>query len=264
MTKKISLSAFLVVRNEAHNVKRALRSLNFCDEIIIVDQESTDKTVDICRRYTKRIFNDRHWGYCEPSRVVGASKCRGRWILNLDADEEVSVDLKKDILKAIRENNMSAFKIHRNFFYFGRLMKHLCKDEYILRFHRKDAVTYTSNIHNGVIMKKNFSIGKINSSINHYPFRNFNEHMNRIRKYAIIQAQTNPEYNSFPGKYFGIFYRPIAYFFYNYIYREGFLDGKHGFVWSCLSMYHEILTFKYVWFNNCCKNNSYDRCSDRR
>lgn len=104
--KKIKLSGFIVVRNEEKNIERCLRSLDFCDEIIVVDQESTDKTVKIARKYTKNIYHDKCWGYADPSRKLGASKCKGRWILNLDADEEITNPLKLEILDAIKKKTL--------------------------------------------------------------------------------------------------------------------------------------------------------------
>ena len=92
--KNINLSAFLIVHNEEKNLEKCLKSLSFCDEIIIVDQESTDNTLKLATKYTKNIYHDKCWGYADPSRALGESKCHGKWILNLDADEEITLALR--------------------------------------------------------------------------------------------------------------------------------------------------------------------------
>lgn len=246
--KKIILSAFVVVRNEEKKIAKVMESLDFCDEIILVDQESTDDTVKIARKYTDKVLIDKIWGCPEPSRKLASEKCRGKWIFNIDADEDVPPALKKEILKVIKTDEYDIYRILRRFFYLGKYLKHLGQDDYVLRLHKKGEVIYTSQLHNGVFPRKGAKIKTLDVFMNHYPFDTVAQHRDRIMRYSAVIAKNNKKYNAFPGKYFGIFYRPIVYFFYYYIYKRGFLDGRQGFIWSVMGSYHELMVFKNVWF----------------
>ena len=246
--KPINLSAFLVVRNEEKNLDRCLKSLKFCDEIIIVDQQSTDNTIKIAKKYTNKIYHDKCWGYADPSRVLGASKCNGKWILNLDADEEITQKLRKEILETIKKPKYDAYNIHRNFYWLGRLMKYTGQDDYVLRLHKKNAIQYVPDIHVCAIAKKGTRVGKLNNSMNHYTFSSFKQVTARGKRYAKIQAKTDKKYGKFPRNPFGIISLPIFYFFYNYIYKRGFLDGWQGFVYACMNLHYQLLIYRYLWF----------------
>ncbi|MCM8787684.1 MAG: glycosyltransferase family 2 protein [Candidatus Omnitrophica bacterium] len=253
MSKKIKISAFLVVRNEGKNIERALKSLNFCDEIIIIDQKSTDDTVEKSKKYTKKIYCDKEWGYCEPSRILGEKLCKGEWILNIDADEEVTYELKKEILKAIKKDEKDVYGLKRLIFYLGHPLKHLSRtneEKGVFRLHKKNAVKYSKVLHTDAIPRKGARIGILNNPLNHYPFCSFEQHAQKIKRYAKVIANTNKKYNSFPRKYFGIFYLPIFYFAYHYVYKKGFLDGLWGLIF-CLNIFvYELLIYKYIWWDN--------------
>src|SRR5689334_41735 len=97
-THRKTISAFIVCCNEESRIARSLESVKWCDEIVVVDSGSTDSTLDICKRYTERIFQ-RPWpGYVEQKRFA-LGQCRSEWILNLDADEEVSPSLRDEIIR---------------------------------------------------------------------------------------------------------------------------------------------------------------------
>lgn len=120
--------------------------------------------------------------------------------------------------------------------------------DYVLRLHKKNTVTYVSNIHVCVIPKKNIIIKKLKESMNHYATTSIKQALEKIRRYAKIQAKTDKKYNSFPRKYFGIFYTPIYYFVYIYFIKKGFLNGQNGFIYACMDFYYQILIYRYLWF----------------
>jgi (heptosyl)LPS beta-1,4-glucosyltransferase len=248
MINKNKISAFVITKNEEKNIARCLKSLDFCDEILVVDQGSTDKTLEIAKKYATEIIKDKNYGYCEPSRALAAKKCAGPWLLNLDADEEITTGLRKEILEAVTSKEYDVYEIHRKFFFAGKYLKHIFKKDYVLRLHKKNAIKYNPRIHYGLITTKGVKIQKMHNSMNHYALNSINQLREKIDRYTTIQAKTNPAYNKFPGKYLGIFYRPLGYFCYYYIYKKGFLDGKEGFIYSYMALYHELLLYKKVWF----------------
>lgn len=243
------ISVFIVTKNEEKNIDRCLKSLDFADEIIIVDQQSEDNTLNFAKKYKNvKIYHDKYWGYCEPSRKKGAELCTKEWLFNIDGDEEVSDELKKEITKAAKNKNYDAYLVPRKFFYLNKHLKHTTSDEMLLRFHKKGAIMYNSKIHEGLVKKKNIRIGKLNGAINHYPYPNIKAHIFKINKYSSVLAKTSKKYNSFPRKYFGIIYTPIYYFLYYYLIKLGFLDGLNGLIYAIMSAYHEILIYKKIWF----------------
>lgn len=246
----VVLSAFLVVKNEEKNLPRCLEHLGFCDEIVLVDQHSTDNTVKIAKKYGCKVYYDKQWGYCEPSRVLAASKCRGKWILNLDADEIVSEDLKAEILEIISSDKHDVVYLKRYFYYFGKRLKYVGQDDSLLRLHKRGIVIYTPEIHNGVHPKKNALIYHSKYGIEHYAINSFSQHLGKLNRYAEIQARTDPKFQKFPRKYLGIFYTPIFYFFYYYFWHLGILDKTQGLIWSLVMSYYQILIYKYLWFKS--------------
>ncbi len=244
--KRIKLSAFLVVRNEEKNIERALKSLDFCDEIILVDQESTDNTLKIAKKYTKKIYHDKCRGHCEPSRLLALKKCKGDWILNIDADERISSPLKKEIIQEIEKNHIEAFYIHRNLYFMGKLLKNLGSRDFILRLHKKNEVIYSSEMHSSPIKKKTAKVKKLNNSIEHANV-SYKQTLKKIKYFAKTQANVQKKNKTKLRKYLGIFYVPLFYFFYNYIYNKGILDGKEGLIYSLLSAYYEFEIQKNAW-----------------
>lgn len=246
--KPITLSAFLVVRNEEKNLDRCLKSLDFCDEIIIVDQESTDKTLKIAKKYTNKIYHDKCWGYADPSRVLGEGKCKGKWIFNIDADEEVQDKLKEEILSIIKNPTHDAYRIHRDFYYLGKFMRYTGQDDWVLRLHKKGAIKYVPDIHVCAVPNKGIKIGRLHYSLNHFAFNSMEQVMERTHRYAKIQAQTDKKYHKFPRNPFGILYLPLFNFIYQYIIKRGFLDGRKGFKYACVNFYYHVLIYRYLWF----------------
>ena len=110
--------------NEEENIKRCIESVSFADEVIVVDSFSKDKTVEIAKvlglQYTRMLFA----GYGQQKELSFADKTRNRWILNIDADEVVTEELKKDILEKITQDKTHLFKVTRLTNYCGKWIKH--------------------------------------------------------------------------------------------------------------------------------------------
>src|SRR3990167_6555201 len=134
------ISAVLVVRNEESVIEGCLKSLKgFADEIIVVDGYSTDKTRQICKRYGAKIFLQKPRGYCEPFREFGVKKAKNDWILNLDADERITPELKRELAEIMAENKFDAYFLPRKTFFFGHEIK-IINPDYQLRFYKKGSI----------------------------------------------------------------------------------------------------------------------------
>lgn len=247
MEKKI-LSAFVVVRNEEKNIANCLGNLNFCDEIIVVDQQSTDNTVVIAKKYTKKVFIDKCWGHCEPSRLLALKKCKGDWILNIDADESISPLLRKEILEVISKDEYDCFYVHRNLVFMGKVMKHFGANDYILRLHKRNSVNYSPKMHSSPTPKNNIRIGYLRNHLDHANVEyDGKSNIRKIKYYAKTQANNDENNKKLYRRLFGIIYVPVFYFLYNCFIRGGILDGKEGIIYSYLEARYHFEIQKHVW-----------------
>lgn len=121
----MSISAVLVVKNEEKNLERALKSLNFVDEIIVFDMHSSDQTKKIAQQFTNKVFSTpKDFGYADPARNLALSKAKGEWLLALDADEEISPSLAKKIKELIKNQETDVYFIPRKNLIFGKAIEH--------------------------------------------------------------------------------------------------------------------------------------------
>lgn len=147
-----SISLCMVVYNEGHRIYDTLTAAApYVDEIVVVDQQSTDNTVDVIhqwwddndRNIPTKIVPDKHWGYCEPSRIKAHEASTGSWILVLDADEQVSDEFVKE-MRHIDEKGYVGARLKRGLWVGG---EHRFTGDYQYRFFRRDSVKYLDEIH---------------------------------------------------------------------------------------------------------------------
>ena len=125
MTDKVKISAIIVTFNEAKRIRRCLDSIKWVDEIVVVDQSSTDKTAAICREYTEKVYVVSNKGFCEPDRPVALSKTSNEWILYLDADESVSDELSREMESTISSGaRYDGYHIPRKNIYLGKWIRY--------------------------------------------------------------------------------------------------------------------------------------------
>src|SRR3989344_3470764 len=100
-----------------------LKQLDFVDEIIVLDQFSSDETADIAQKYTNKVLKTNNIDF-DKNRMLLASEAKGEWLLYVDSDERISTDLRKEILEAVEKNKISAYFIPRKNYILGKWLKH--------------------------------------------------------------------------------------------------------------------------------------------
>ena len=237
----------LVCCDEEENVERCLQNLTWADEIIVVDSFSQDRTVELCRRYTSRIFQ-REWSGMVRQREYAVSLARNEWVFAIDADESVTETLRDEVLTRLSEdkNENSGYYIKRHSYYLGRWINHGgWYPDFKLRLFRKDK-TYVGgeNPHD-----KCFVHGKtarLKGEMIHYPYKNISRQLRTIDTYSdIVSERLFKEKPAFP--FVKMFVKPPIKFFETYIYKLGFLDGLPGFVISILSSYYVFMKYAKLW-----------------
>jgi (heptosyl)LPS beta-1,4-glucosyltransferase len=223
----MTLSVVVLTRNEAKNIERCLKSVQWVDEIVVVDAESTDGTPEIAQKFGARVIVH-PWEGAGKQADFAISQAKGEWILVVDADEEVSPELAREVLKILSNpSDRVAYKVLRVDLVLGRWLKHGgFYPHYELRLFKRGHVRHDPRpIHRKAIAEG--PVGKINAPLWHYTAEDFAEWLLRNIKRARIEA----EWDFLHGERFsgleiaGAFWK----FFRRFLLKGGFLDGWAGF-----------------------------------
>lgn len=238
------ISACIITFNEEDRISDCLESVIWADEIVVVDSYSTDKTVEICKEYTDKIFlNKWHGNVAQKNYTL--DKATNDWVLFLDADERVSKALTHDILEELGTTGLkyNGFFVRRHSYYMGRLINHGgWYPDYQLRLFRKDMGRWAGTNPHGrayVTGPKKY----LKSDIIHFPYRNLSDQIKTIDNYSSIFAEEMIK----KGKKFNMaemFIRPPTRFLETYIWKKGFMDGLPGLINILIASFYVFL--KYV------------------
>jgi lipopolysaccharide heptosyltransferase II len=239
----MKISAAVVAFNEGANIERCLKSLSFCDEIILVDSRSTDNTVRLAGKYTKKIFYRDFTGFSDIKNFA-LKQARFPWVLSIDADEEVTPELKAAVLRAASSEEFDGYFIKRSDFFLGRMIAHCGWDrDYQLRlFMRSKGAFDGKKVHESV--RLNGRAGKINEPILHYSYPDSRTYFEKMNRYTTMQALEKKR----PFPVLMMIFAPFFKFFKMYFLKAGFMDGKQGFVLSVYSGFSEFIKFAKMAF----------------
>ncbi|MEK7470753.1 MAG: glycosyltransferase family 2 protein [Patescibacteria group bacterium] len=277
----MKLSVVLAARNEEENIGRCLDSVKgVADEIIVVDEYSTDKTVEIAKKYGAKVFLEPHHDNFHVTKQKALEKATGEWILQLDADEVVTPELAKEIKLVISEQStvysvktnklfqrhqrsieerdgkigketgeIVGYFIPRRNIFLGKPLIHagVYPDPAIRLVKNGKAKFPAESVHE--IMQLDGEVSWLSNDMLHYDSPTFERYLTRLNRYTDLQAQELKK-NHIPKNLWSFLrftvHRPLFTFFNLYIRHKGFLDGMRGFVWSLFSSLHfPIAYFKY-------------------
>ncbi len=231
-----NLSVVVITRNEKKNLRRCLQSVKWANEIVVVDSQSTDGTLDIAREFGAKIYSP-VWRGFGPAKRAGVEKATAEWVLSLDADEELSEELSVQIQQVIQDDsNVTGYYIRRKTQFLGRWIMHCgWYPDYILRLFRKSAGNVNeAEVHEKVVVKGR--VERLEGEILHYSYPDLEHYFRKSNQYTSLGAQ-----QAFAaGKKSGLFalvIKPPVSFITHYLLKRGFLDGIEGFVLSVLSAF---------------------------
>jgi glycosyltransferase involved in cell wall biosynthesis len=237
------ISVIIITLNEEKNLGKCLESIKSFDEIVVADSGSTDRTLDMARQYTDKIFH-RNFDNFSSQRNFAISKCKNNWVLSLDADEAVSPGLREKLEKFTPDTE-AGYRIKRNTFLFGRLMNFGGHDKDVpLRFFDKRTAEFVQPIHEFV--KVDGKIGFMEEPIMHYSSRSIDEYMKKLLLYTQIEARFMRE-KGIEFAFLKAFFYPVIKFFQRYILQSGFKDGMEGFIFYCLSGFYDFVKWIRLW-----------------
>ena len=249
LRKRQRLSVVVLTKNEESNIAACLESVKWADEIIVMDDNSTDKTIDIARRYTDKVIVSSMDRDFAKQRNLSISYCSGDWILQMDADERVTAELKNKIANLLENgSDFAAFSFIRMNNFCGKFLKFGGEGSHkslrlfkagMARFHgRDDRIEVSGKVCDWDAVMEHYN----SPSIEHYVLtQNFYsqteaEDLNKSLR-IISKKQLRKELIS----------GPIKLFFKIYIKRKGFKDGIHGLVFAVLSAWRRFLIYAKYW-----------------
>lgn len=252
----MTLTVSIITLNEEKNLARTLESVKkFADEIVIVDSGSTDKTEEIAKSFNAKFYFQKWLGY-GPQRNKAIELASSEWVLNIDADEEISEELAKKIvdIKDEKNGNIDVFKINFMSVCFGKKIKHGgWSNSYRIRLFKKNSGRFNeNNVHEEFIT--NSHIGKINEYILHHSYSDLEDYFTKFNKYTTLGAIEYYKKNK-KANLVSIVLNPIYKFIRMYFFRLGFLDGLEGFILAITSSLYTMV--KYYKLKEIYRNNAY-------
>jgi glycosyltransferase involved in cell wall biosynthesis len=223
-----TISICVVTKNEAHNITACLESVAWADEIIVIDSESTDNTVELCKHFTNKI-TIMPWLGCGPQREKIFAMATCEWVLLLDADERVTPELAKEIQHTIKHGRYNGYEIPFSSYYCGKRIRFgdWMNEKHLRLLKRTQSAIIPRLIHFGI--KVTGPTGRLKNKIIHYSFPNITTVINKMHSYSTAGAMHN--FNNGKTTSFGSAVgHGIFAFLRGYIFRLGFLDGRYGFM----------------------------------
>ena len=244
------LSVCIITGNEEANIRRCLESVAWADEIVVVDSFSTDRTREIVREYTDRVFQHRWVGYIG-QKAIARNLARGEWILFVDADEAVSPALRDEILATLRRgvpDGVDGFDFPRQVWYMRRWIRH--GDWYPdakLRLFRK-ARGRCCGIEPHERIEVDGEVGHLREPLFHYTYDDVADQVSTMNRFSTISARSKDlRGRSVPFLLWGMLMHPPFRFFRCYFLKRGFLDGVAGLVIARSAAFSTFLKYAKLW-----------------
>lgn len=249
MHKHVKITAIIITRNESYNISRCLDSLQWLNEIIVVDSGSTDNTLEIVASYKNVKLIQAEWkGYSENKRI-GVRNSSHNWILWIDADEVVTEELKQEITALDPENQeFHAYDFPRKTFFLGEWVKHTgWYPGRVVRLFDKNFSDFNDNILHESLNVQNGKIGHLAADLLHYSYQDLYQYFDKMNYYGRYGAEELHR----RGKKFQLWqlvFNPWATFIKFFFIKKGFLDGKKGFIISIGSSFSNFIKYANFYY----------------
>src|SRR5205085_2746126 len=243
----MKITAIVITFNEEANIARALESLAWADEIIVVDSESRDHTVAIARRFTERVII-RPWPGYSAQKNFAAEQASHDWIFSLDADEQVSEALRREIesLKQAAEPAVAGYEMPRLTFYLGRWIRHSgwYPDWKLRLYDRRRSRWVGDYVHEG--LEVDGVIARLTGDLLHFTVKDASEHHLRIDRYTRLAAEQAHAQGK-RASIAAIIFSPLLTFIRSYVFKLGFLDGLQGYAIARFAAHYAFLKNLKLW-----------------
>ncbi len=240
------LSVYMITYNNERTVRKALESVTWADEVVVVDSFSDDKTVEICREFTDKVFQ-RKWPGFRDQYQHAAEQTSHPWVLFLDADEEISGELAHEIRRVVDADGDGAdgFMAHRQNQYLGRWIRYGgwypdCE----IRLYRRDRGRWEGGLFAKVAVRG--KVGSLTHPYLHYPYRDISEQIQRADRYSKTAAEEMFQ-EGHRCRMVDLLFRPFFRFVKEYLFKSGFRDGVPGLVIITTTMFYVFMKYAKLW-----------------
>lgn len=236
------ISAVVIAKNEEHQIEHCLKSISWLDEIIFVDAESSDNTVNIASFFTAKVFIKKWEGFAEQKRF-GILQAENKWVLSIDADERLSSELKDEIINL--DFSADGYWIPRENYFLNKKIT-TCgwdKDFQLRLFNKEKTKLIERKVHEGFSAPHT---QKLKNVIKHFSFNSIEQAFRKINNYSTLQAEEM--YKAKP-KVTGakIFLHGASAFIRSFLSLKGYKDGMHGLIISMMDTLTNLLTYTKIW-----------------
>ena len=246
----VKISVVVNTRNEEKTIGKCLGSVrDFADEIVVADMESTDKTVEIAKKYKAKIFPHPFINYVELARNFALQNAGGEYILVIDPDEELPAVLAKKLKRVAEENRIDYLEIPRKNIIFGQWIKHSrWWPDWNIRFFKRGKVEWGDKIHLPPTAEgegERLEASEENALI-HYHYQTVSQYIERLNRYSDVQAE-NLIAGGYNFTWEDLLQKPADEFLSRFFAGRGYKDGLHGLVLAILQAFSEFVLYLKVW-----------------
>jgi glycosyltransferase involved in cell wall biosynthesis len=240
----IKISAVIITLNEEKNIARCIDSLlPAVDEVVVLDSFSTDQTLHILHEKGIKAVQRKWAGYSNTKNFAN-TLVTGDFILSIDADEELSPELRQSILEFKQKPGAEICILNRLTNYCGQWIRHSgWYPEYKIRIFKKGAAKWQGEIHEDLIFQKDTPSQILKGDLYHYSYPTVESHLNKISRYAYLAAQRDVD----SGKHYTLLthalIKPWFMFVRKFFFQQGFRDGFYGFVIAVISAFERFMRF---------------------
>ena len=248
MSGRTTLACVIIAKNEEVNIQDCLTSVQWADEVIVVDAESRDRTVELARASGAKVWV-RPWPGFGPQKNFGMAQASSEWVLIVDADERVPEALRAEILSCInhwKDGAPVAYEIPRKNFFYGGWVRHAgVYPDYQIRLLRRGSAQYNDvPIHENLMVHG--SIGRLSNPFEHYTERRIQDHFKKFGLYTTLAAQEK-------GKTVhtvhtqDLLFRPLVVLLKSYVLKQGFRDGVRGLIVCVFASMYTFVKYAKLW-----------------
>ena len=240
------VSVYMITYNNEETIERALKSVTWANEIVIVDSFSNDRTVEIGRKFTNKLYQ-RKWPGHRDQYQYAADLTSHEWNMFIDADEEVSPELSKEIREVLSQkaSDVDGFFVYRRTFYLGRWIRYGgWYPDGEIRLYRRDKGKWEGGLHARVVL--NGRVQPLKNLYYHFTYRNISDQIQTIDKYSRIAAEDMAQERE-KFSLFKLLFHPPFRFIKEYFFKLGFRDGLPGLVIVISTMYYVFIKYAKLW-----------------
>jgi glycosyltransferase involved in cell wall biosynthesis len=240
------ISVVIISKNEEKNIERCLKSVQWANEIIVIDADSADQSVKIAKSLNAKVIVKQWEGFAK-QKEFAMHQASNEWVLSIDADEEVTSELKEEIIRTIElPHALNGYEIPRKSFFLDRWIKNGGWYPGLqLRLFRKSKTRINQRpVHEGFLAEG--LIGILKADLNHYTYNSLYQYIEKMNDYSSLDV-INKIGNGRIIRWYNFILNPLSVFLRMFVSLHGYRDGMYGFLLAFYSALHSLSIFSKCW-----------------